>query len=107
MTSRERTRLREPEARILALRIASTQPNGEVLTETIKDEVPKYIELTPEDLKPSSSRSREQKWQQIVGNVVSHQEASTSIFNKGYAVRIEDGIKITAAGLERLKALGY
>jgi hypothetical protein len=78
-----RDRLREPEARILALRIAAGRPNREAETSYIKERVPDYITLTPEDVKPSGSRTREQMWQQIVGNVVSHKKESTSIFTKG------------------------
>jgi hypothetical protein len=102
-----RDRLREPEARILALRIAATYPNREALTSEIKDAVPKYITFTAEDLKPSSTRTTECMWQQIVGNVVSHKPRSTSIFTKGYAVRIEDGIKVTDSGMAYLKSLGF
>jgi hypothetical protein len=100
-------KLREPEARILALRIAAAQPSHEASTAFIKTEVPKYVELTPADLEPSPSREHEQHWQQIVGNVVSHQDSSTSIFTNGYAERTEDGIRITEKGLIHLKTLGH
>lgn len=104
---RERDRLREPEARILALRIAASRPNREAETEFIKDCVPDYITLTELDLKPSDTRGGEPVWRQIVGNVVSHQSQSTSIFTKGYAVRLPDGIRVTDAGISYLAKLGF
>ena len=105
----ERDRLREPEARILALRIAASRPGQEAATAYIKDHVTDYIDLTPIDLERSPTRHNEQKWRQIVGNVVSHEQASTSIFNMGYAVRMPDidGIRVTDNGVEYLQELGY
>jgi hypothetical protein len=73
----------------------------------IKSEIPRYIELTEIDLKPSLTRPQEERWQQIIGNVVSHQRASTSLFNKGYAERTDDGIRVTDAGIGYLSKLGF
>jgi hypothetical protein len=97
------SKLREPEARIIALRIAASFPNGEVTTSEIKENFPKYRSLSPEDLIPSTTRVNEHKWEQIVGNVISHKNSSTSIFKKGLAIRTIDGIKITNLGLSVLK----
>jgi hypothetical protein len=102
-----RDRLREPEARILALRIAAAQPNHEATTTYIKQHIADYIEFTPLDLRPSSTRTNEQRWQQITGNVVSHQNTRTSIFNKGYADRTDDGIRVTNIGLDYLAKLDF
>ena len=102
-----RDRLREPEARILALRIAASRPNREASTTYIKDHIQDYIELTNIDLKPSLTRQHEERWQQIVGNVVSHSKTSTSIFNRGYAERTDDGIRVTDLGLNHLAMLGF
>jgi hypothetical protein len=105
----ERDRLRESEARILALRIAASRPGREAATSYVKDHVTDYVELTPVDLEPAPTRHNEQRWRQIVGNIVSHKHASTSIFNMGYAVRMPgiDGIRVTDKGVEYLQELGY
>lgn len=100
-------RLREPQARELALRIAAACPNHEAATAYIKDQIPNYIELTEVDLQQSLTRPHERKWQQIVGNVVSHQKTSTSIFTKGYAIRTDDGIRVTDEGLAYLEKKGF
>lgn len=101
-----RVRLKESEARILSLRIAASQPNSEASTAYIKNHITDYIDLTEIDLEPSPKRKNEQRWQQIVGNVVSHSKSSTSIFRQGHAERTHDGIRVTAAGLLYLNKLG-
>tara|TARA_R110000824_G_scaffold268720_1_gene457343 strand:+ start:290 stop:619 length:330 start_codon:yes stop_codon:yes gene_type:complete len=109
MVGSKTSKLREPEARILALRIAASFPNREATTSQIKELIPKYRELGDADLKPSKSRPSECMWQQIVGNVVSHDKASTSLFNKGLAVRLSSkkAIRVTDKGIEILKKHGY
>jgi hypothetical protein len=107
MTSKNVGKLREPEARLLALRIAASLPGGEATTTQIKDRIPDYRGLVDADLLPSPTRPSEETWQQIVGNVVSHQRSRTSLFNQGFADRTVDGIRITPKGLEFLKAKGF
>jgi len=99
-------KLREPEARILALQIAASFPGHQATTAEIKECAPNYREMGPDDLKQSLTRVNEHKWEQIMGNVISHQTTLTSIFNRGYAVRITDGIQVTDAGLAMLKEKG-
>lgn len=106
MTTTKTGRLREPEARILALQIAAGFPGHEATTTQIKELIPKYRVLTQDDLKPSKTRNGENMWQQITGNVVSHQNTSTSIFARGLAQRTQDGIRVTQAGLDFLRAKG-
>jgi hypothetical protein len=86
--------------------IAASCPNHEASTAHIKVEVPKYVELTERDLRPSETRPGECMWQQIVGNVVSHQNQPTSVFTRGYAIRTDDGIRVTEDGLAYLKTKG-
>jgi hypothetical protein len=104
---READRLREPEARNLALKIAAQQPRRRASTEFIKQQVPNYYPLSEIDLQYSSSRKNERKWQQIVGNVVSHHKSHRSIFTMGHAERIDDGIEVTRGGLDYLNSIGF
>lgn len=108
MTKQMVGKLREREARILVLRIAATFPNHQATIARIKKEVPSYRDLSDADLKPSPTRPNEQMWQQIVGNVVSHESASTSIFSRGWAIRIasRNSIRVTEKGIAYLKSLG-
>lgn len=99
-------KLREPEARLIALLIAAAMPGHRASTSTIKDQFPLHRELTPADLAKSATRPREEHWQQIVGNVVSHKGTTTSIFNRGFANRTKNGIEVTPKGLDYLKEKG-
>ena len=102
-------KLREPEARILALRIAATFRDHYASMAQIKREVPNFRELSDADLKPSPTRPNECMWQQIIGNVVCHKGTGVSIFNRGWANRIESrkSIRVTEKGLAHLKGLGF
>ena len=103
----KRDRIREPEARVLALKIAAKCMNHTATTEYIKDNVPNYVELSDEDRLPSRSRANEQRWQQIVGNVISHRETPRGPFEMGYAMRTDDGLAVTAEGLAYLNSIGF
>jgi len=100
-------RFREYEARRLALKIAAQCPDYRASTKYLKTEVPKYIDLSHEDLERSKSRPNERVWQQVMGNVVSHQKTSGGPFVQGYAVRTEDGLQVTKKGVDYLRSMGY
>lgn len=99
-------RLREPEARDVTLKIASLCPNRTASTTRIKQQVPQFVDLSKADRRISNSRN-EPMWKQIVGNVTSHSDSSTSIFRRNLAVKVADGIRVTTAGLDYLKSLGF
>jgi hypothetical protein len=100
-------RLLEPEARILVLKIAAQQPGRAASTRFLKKELSKYIELSATDREKSKSRTREQLWQQIVGNVISHKSVREGPFVQGYATKTPDGIKVTRKGLNYLNNMGF
>lgn len=102
-----RGRLHESEARILTLKIALTHPDGYASTSYIKEQTPHFVPLTEEDLSPSPTRQGENKWQQVVGNVISHQKHRTSIFARDLATRARGGIQITDHGREYLADMGF
>jgi hypothetical protein len=100
-------RLREAEARVLALKIAAECNGYSASTEYIKKRVPELIPLTEKDLEQSASRPREKLWQQIVGNVISHKPGNRSIFTRGLAERTSNGLKVSGDGLNYLKSVGF
>ncbi len=100
-------RLHESEARVLVLKIAAQQPRRAASTKFLKKEFPKYIELSPEDRAPSKSRFRDQVWQQIVGNVISHKDVGSGPFAKGLAIKTPDGIAVTEKGVAYLNSIGF
>lgn len=103
----EGDRLGEAEARVLALKVAALQAGGEASTELIKQKVRELYPLSPIDMEPSPTRLKEQKWQQIVGNVISHRDTKGGHFRMGYAERTADGLRITQKGMDYLKSLGF
>lgn len=100
-------RIREKEARVLVLKIAARCPHHSATTEYIKDNVPEYVELSKEDRRQSASRANEERWRQIVGNVVSHAGTATGPFATGYAELTGDGITVTDHGLAYLNNMGF
>jgi hypothetical protein len=103
----ESDRLREAEARILALKIAAQRPNRAASTAFIKREMPKYTELSDIDRRQSQTRANEAMWQQIVGNVISHQDSPQGLFAKGYALRTSNGLSVTEKGMNYLNSMGF
>lgn len=103
----EADRLREPEARILALKIAARRQNRTATTEFIKKEIAKIYPLSAIDLQLSNSRRREQLWKQIVGNVISHRATPNGPFRRGLAVRTDDGLTVTQEGIDYLNSIGF
>lgn len=100
-------RLREAEARILALKIASEMPGQRATTTQVKQAVPEYLELSPEDRKPSATRRTEERWHQILGNVVSHGDTPRGLFARGLASRTPRGLQVTQEGVAYLKSIGF
>lgn len=103
VTRNPKDRLRESEAKIIFLKIAALQPACTVTTTFAKKEVGRFYPLSPADRKPSSTRRREELWQQIVGNVIVHK----SLFTQGLAERAKGGLKLTNKGLDYLKSIGF
>lgn len=100
-------RLREPEARLLALRIAARHRDNYASTRQLLNEVPNLYPLSQIDLEDSKTRVNEQRWQQIVRNVISHKDSPLSPFQLGYAIREGDGLSVTEEGLRLLESIGY
>jgi len=100
-------RLQESEARILALKIASLRPNKTASIEDIKTAVPDYTEFSTLDLAQSKTRPREQMWQQVVRNVISHKGSPSGLFMNGHARRTVDGLSVTDTGMTYLNSMGF
>ena len=100
-------RLREPEARIIALKIAASYPKGQASMAQIKEKFSQFYQLTDVDKRQSPTRRAEKIWQQIVRNIVSHAESSSSIFSRGLA-SIDNGIiTVSDRGFDYLNSIGF
>jgi hypothetical protein len=100
-------RLLEKEARSLVLKITAKEPNRRATTTRIKSRIPEEFNLSRLDLEQSASRPAEKKWQQIVGNVISHRASANSIITRGFASREGEWLSVTSKGLAYLNSIGF
>jgi hypothetical protein len=101
-------RLREREARILLLKIAASQPERSATIGKLREEVPKYFDLSPVDQTRSPSRKNERLWQIVVRNTMSsHTTGTRTIFAQGWAKKIPGGLKVTRRGMDYLNSIGF
>ena len=101
-------RLREHEARVLVLKIAASQPERSVTIDKLREEVPKYFDLSPADKARSPSRKNEELWQIVIRNTISsHKIGTRTIFAQGWAKSIPGGLKVTRRGMDYLSNIGF
>lgn len=101
-------RLQEREARVLVLKIAASQPERAATIERLREEIPKYFELSAADKARSPSRRNEALWQIVVRNTMSsHRTSAGSIFAQGWAEKIPGGLIVTPQGLSYLNSIGF
>lgn len=101
-------RLREKEARILVLKIAASQPNQSTTLAKLREEIPRYFDLSSADRTRSPSRKREELWEIIIRNTTSsHRAGNKTIFGQGWAEKTPDGIKVTRSGMRYLNSIGF
>jgi IS5 family transposase len=109
MPGRKDNRTSEPEISVAVLRICADSLDGTASIRQLKKLIPDYINLTPEDHAPSTTRKGEELWEQIVRNIVSHgnKKAAGNILTEGYAEHSPGKITITKSGRTHLKNMGY
>jgi hypothetical protein len=101
-------RLRESEARLLILKIAASQPTRSTTILQLRNEIPKFFDLSPIDKSPSRSRRNEKRWQIVVRNMISsHTTGTRTIFAQGWATKIPGGLKVTESGMDYLNSIGF
>lgn len=84
--------------------ILVNRPNGEASIAVLIREIPKVIDLTDADYRPSLTRSGESMWEQRVRNITSHKNTSTNYIYLGYLEQTSGGLRITDAGRLHQKA---
>lgn len=101
-------RLRESEARLLILKIAATQPERSASIIKLREEIPRYFDLSSKDKELSLSRKNESNWHIVIRNTMSsHTSGRKTIFGQGWAEKIPGGLKVTPNGLAYLKSIGF
>jgi hypothetical protein len=96
-------RTTEAEIGEAVLTICANTATGECSIADLKQEIPEYIDLTPEDRAQSVTRPNEEMWEQQVRNLISHRETPGNIICDGHAEYTGNAIRITAAGRLRIK----
>lgn len=107
LNRRGEDRLREPEARLLALKIASLLPDHRATTEQLIENALEFFSPSEIDLQPSRTRPTQPQWHQIVRNVISHRTGTQSLFAAGLANRTHNGLVVTDLGMDRLRRIGF
>jgi|GEM_PF-1681197 hypothetical protein len=101
-------RLRESEARVLVLKIAASQPERSATIGKLREEIPRYFDLSPADKARSPSRKNEALWQIILRNTISsHKTGARTIFAQGWARKTPSGLKVTRRGMDYLNSIGF
>lgn len=90
-------RIKERDLIIPALRVAEARPDGEISTSDLIGELEAEFEPDGQDAEILDGR-HDTYFSQKVRNLISHRDASTSMFTKGYAEYTGDGLRITEAG---------
>lgn len=106
--ARNPNRTSESEIALATLRVAAGQQNSIASYDTLRKEIPNYINLSDDDHQQSQTRQNEEVWEQKIRNIKSHYDVPGNILCEGYAEHISrTGYKITTAGRAYLTRKGY
>lgn len=97
-------RITERDLRIPTLKAMASRRGGYISTSELIAELESEFRPQGEDALMLGNRS-DSRFSQIVRNLKSHKLSSTSIFARGYAEALDDGMRITEAGRAYLKTL--
>jgi hypothetical protein len=86
------------------LRAAARRPDGYISTSELILELEEALRPTGEDAEILRNRA-DTRFSQIVRNLKSHRQSSTSMFSRGLAVEEPDGLRITPKGRSLLRQL--
>lgn len=92
-----RHRIQQGDIAVLALELAAARTNGFISTADLKNFMIDKFKPTEGDAVPTA-KGLVPLFDQIVGNLVSNRNTSTSMFKHGYAIYPGDGIQITEKG---------
>jgi hypothetical protein len=90
---RIRGRVREGQMADIVREILVTRPKFKATFAQLRELVPQRVTLSRGDKAPSQTRPGEQKWQQIIRNIIAHKRA-------GFA-SVPDGIRLTGVRVKQ------
>ena len=101
---RNSARISERAIVIPALRAAARRPDGYISTSELILELESALRPTGEDAEILRNRA-DTRFSQIVRNLKSHKQSSTSMFSRGLAIEERNGLRITPMGRAFLEQL--
>ena len=100
------SRATESDIALAVLQVAESKPNGTATFDDLRQEIPSYVTLSPEDRVQSPTRPGEEMWEQQIRNIKSHDETFGNIISEGYAEHVQgEGYRITSSGRTHLENL--
>lgn len=99
-----RRRIQQGDVTVLALELAAARQNGHISTTALKAFMMDKFKPTEEDAIPTAN-GHTPLFDQIVSNIISNRKMPNSMFSKGYAEYVNDGIRITPKGRDFLEAV--
>ena len=100
-------RVTEHDVADAACKVLCTRPNGEGSMQVLKKEIPNHLSLSAADTRISTTRPREEMWEQQIRNITSHHKSPGNFIYEGFLERIKGGLKLTKTGFARLKHKGF
>lgn len=101
------SRVTENEVALAVLQIAASKANLICTFDDARADVPKYVNLSADDLEESVTRPGEPMWHQQIRNIQSHHADEGNFINDGLLEHVPNtGYKATTAGLDHLKHSG-
>lgn len=101
------TRATENDVAFAILQIAAKQKNKLCTFNRARKKVPDYINLSPEDLAESDTRTGEALWHQLIRNIRSHHGSEGNYIADGYLEHVSGrGYRATKLGKKLLEKRG-
>jgi hypothetical protein len=95
------SRVSEEEVATAAEEALVASANGHLSIKDLIQEIPKYLELSIEDLAPSQTRPAEALWEQQVRNITSHKASPGNAIYEGKLIAIPGGLALPGREMRR------
>jgi hypothetical protein len=100
-------RVTEHDVADAACKVLASEPNRTATIQRLVQEIPKHLKLSAADKVRSKTRRNEAIWEQQIRNIQSHHKSPGNFIYEGFLERVKGGLRLTNAGLLRLKHKGF
>lgn len=87
-------RITEAEIAEIVIDYLSEKTSGEASIAELVEEIPNRVQLSAEDLQPSSTRPGEAIWEQQVRNITSHKASPGNAIHDGKLIAVPGGLAL-------------